>query len=114
MSNQELMQVGGLLRTPPQVNYSLTLPAGSPDYTAASAEYTWRYATFVFAAMACMSSFSILLQDIQGTNWGDYQTTGSGRADLHQIRRACSRHPDGWTATNSTMECTLLREAVCC
>ena len=75
MSNQELMQVGGLLRTPPQVNYSLTLPAGSPDYTAASAEYTWRYATFVFAAMACMSSFSIVLQDIQGTNWGDYQTT---------------------------------------
>ena len=75
MSNQELMQVGGLLRTPPQVNYSLTLPAGSPDYTAASAEYTWRYATFVFAATACMSSFSIVLQDIQGTNWGDYQTT---------------------------------------
>ena len=75
MSNQELMQVGGLLRTPPRVNYSLALPAGSPDYTTASAEYTWRYATFVFAATACMSSFSIVLQDIQGTGWGDYQTT---------------------------------------
>ncbi|CAK0768345.1 hypothetical protein CVIRNUC_003554 [Coccomyxa viridis] len=74
MSNQELMLVGGLYRTPPQKNYSLTLPAGSPDYTNASSQYAWRYATFKFPVSPCMSSFSLVLQNIQGSGWGDCQT----------------------------------------
>lgn len=74
MSNQELMLVGGLFRTPPQKNYSLTLPVGSPDYTNASSQYAWRYATFKFPVTPCMSSFSLVLQNIQGNGWGDCQT----------------------------------------
>ena len=66
----ELQLIDGQFRWPVSVDFTQSLPAGSPDYSAISSVFSMRYCTFAFSVDQIVSNIVIKFHDVQGLGWG--------------------------------------------
>lgn len=101
MLNQELQLVGGRYRIPVAVDYSMTTPSGSPDYSNVNLVCDFRYVTYAIPITKCINNGRIDFIDPSPLNddWGDATKVASDlRLTVRIIGESCD---SGWLDANS-------------
>ena len=89
----ELQLIDGVYQIPSTVDYTSSLPAGSPDYRG-SRNFPWRWSTFVFTIPTCVSNLCLFMNGQSG-DWGDAAADSRGDYTI-DVRCINDNFDSGW------------------